>query len=161
MCEHHHHHSHGMHPLAKVAAALILLAAALLLPVSSFAMFFAAYIVAGGDILLDALKNIFKGDIFNENFLMGIATIGAFAIKEYPEAVMVMVLFQIGEYLQDRAVEKSRDSITRLMDIRPDYANIEENDKILRKSPQEINNRRQTRRKNTSRRNYHRRKRRC
>lgn len=139
MCQHHHHHSHGMPPLAKVAAALTLLAAALLLPVSSFAMFFAAYIVAGGNILLDALKNIFKGDIFNENFLMGIATIGAFAIKEYPEAVMVMVLFQIGEYLQDRAVEKSRHSISQLMDIRPDYANIEENGKILRKSPQEIN----------------------
>lgn len=140
MCQHHHHHE--VHPLTKVIVAAVLLVAALILPFSGlakFGIFFAAYLIAGGDILLDALKNILKGDIFNENFLMGIATIGAFAIKEYPEAVMVMILFQIGEYLQDRAVEKSRKSITQLMNIKPDYANIEENGNILRKSPQEIN----------------------
>lgn len=142
MCEHHHHHhKHGLHPLVKVSAAFILLVCAAFLPLTGFAkfaVFFTAYLVAGADILSDAFKNILKGDVFNENFLMGIATLGAFAIKEYPEAVMVMILFQIGEYLQEKAVEKSRRSIAKLMDIRPDYANIEQNGEIIRKSPQEI-----------------------
>lgn len=146
MCEHHHHehehHHHNQHPIAKISTALVLLLCAVFLPLAApakFTLFLAAYLIAGADILLDALKNILKGDVFNENFLMGIATLGAFAIKEYPEAVMVMILFQIGEYLQDRAVEKSRKSIAQLMDIRPDYANIELNGSILRKDPQEIN----------------------
>lgn len=144
MCEHHHHHNHrhGIHPLIKVSVAFLLLIGAILLPLTGFAkfaIFFTAYIIAGGDILLAAIKNIYKGDIFNENFLMGIATLGAFVIKEYPEAVMVMVLFQIGEYLQDRAVEKARGSIAELMDIRPDYANVEENGAIIHKSPEKVN----------------------
>ena len=84
------------------------------------------------------IKNIKKGDFFDENFLMGVATLGAFAIGEYPEAVMVMVLYQIGEYYQHKAVEKSRRSVTELMDIRPDYANIEEGGGLVRKSPEEI-----------------------
>jgi len=87
-------------------------------------LFIAVYLLAGGDVLYKAFKNIIKGHIFDENLLMSIATLGAVCIKEYPEACMVMILYQIGEFLQDRAVDKSRDSISELMDIRPDYANL-------------------------------------
>ena len=87
-------------------------------------LFLVAYLIVGADVLLRAIKNIFKGQIFDENFLMSLATIGAICIKEFPEAVMVMILYQIGEYMQDRAIDKSKDSITALMDIRPDYANL-------------------------------------
>lgn len=154
MCEHHHEHcghnhnhehngeccSNTLRP-KKIAAAVVILALAFipLLPeILKIGLFLAAYLIAGGDVLLTALKNIKKGDFFDENFLMGIATLGAFAIGEYPEAVMVMVLYQIGEYYQHKAVEKSRRSVTELMDIRPDYANIEEGGGLVRKSPEEI-----------------------
>lgn len=97
-----------------------------------------AYLLAGSGVLLTALKNIFKGDFFDENFLMGVATLGAIAIGEYPEAVMVMVLYQIGEYLQHRAVHRTRKSITDLMNIKPEYANVEENNAVTQKSPEEV-----------------------
>ena len=84
------------------------------------------------------LKNIFKGHLFNENFLMSIASIGAFAVGEHPEAVAVMLFYQVGEALQERAAQKSRNSITELMDIRPDYANIEVNSTITKVSPSDI-----------------------
>ena len=87
-------------------------------------LFWVAYLIVGIDVLLRAIKNIFKGQIFDENFLMSLATIGAICIKEFPEAIMVMILYQIGEYMQDRAIDKSKDSIAALMDIRPDYANL-------------------------------------
>ena len=87
-------------------------------------LFLVAYLIVGVDVLLRAIKNIFKGQIFDENFLMSLATVGAICIKEFPEAVMVMILYQIGEYMQDKAVDKSKDSIAALMDIRPDYANL-------------------------------------
>ena len=87
-------------------------------------LFILAYLIVGGDVLFRAIKNILHGHIFDENFLMTFATIGAICIKEFPEAVMVMILYQIGEYLQDKAVDKSKESITALMDIRPDYANL-------------------------------------
>ena len=87
-------------------------------------LFLAAYLIVGADVLLRAIKNILKGQIFDENFLMSLATVGAICIKEFPEAVMVMVLYQIGEYMQDKAVDKSKNSIAALMDIRPDYANL-------------------------------------
>lgn len=159
MCEHHHEHHHHEHcghnhnhehngeccsntlRPKKIAAAVVILALAFipLLPeILKIGLFLAAYLIAGGDVLLTALKNIKKGDFFDENFLMGVATLGAFAIGEYPEAVMVMVLYQIGEYYQHKAVEKSRRSVTELMDIRPDYANIEEGGGLVRKSPEEI-----------------------
>ncbi|KAI4453501.1 cadmium/zinc-transporting atpase hma2-related [Holotrichia oblita] len=82
-----------------------------------------SYVILGGEVILRAVKNISKGQIFDENFLMCVATIGAFAIGEYPEAVAVMLFYQVGEYFQNAAVKKSRRSITDLMDIRPDYAN--------------------------------------
>ncbi len=83
-----------------------------------------AYVVIGWDIVLRAIRNIFNGEIFDENFLMSLATIGAFSIKEYPEAVAVMLFYQIGEYFQDKAVDKSRKAIGNLMGIRPDTAHL-------------------------------------
>ena len=122
MCEHHEHEEeHGKsYTILRTAIALALFAGGFKLK----PLFIAAYLIAGGDVLLKAAKNIVKGRVFDENFLMSTATVGALAIKEFPEAVMVMVLYQIGEYFQHRAVEKSRHSITALMDIRPDYANL-------------------------------------
>lgn len=124
---------------AIIAAVILIFAIMLdLSPSTEFAVFLIAYLIAGGDILYRAFRNILKKNFLDENFLMSVATLGAFAIKEYPEAVAVMVLYQIGEFFQHRAVEKSRNSIAELMDIRPDFANIEENGKILKKSPDEI-----------------------
>ena len=145
MCEHHHHHEHSkendkLH-LVKIILALILFILAIAVMPAGIAkviIFLTAYIIAGGDVLIKAVKNIFKGDMFDENFLMFIATAGAFAIKEYPEAVMVMILYQIGEFLQEKAVEKSRRSISRLMDIRPDYANIEINGELTKVNPADV-----------------------
>ena len=145
MCEHHHHHEHSkendkLH-LVKIILALILFILAIaVMPagIVKVIIFLTAYIIAGGDVLIKAVKNIFKGDMFDENFLMVIATAGAFAIKEYPEAVMVMILYQIGELLQEKAVEKSRRSISRLMDIRPDYANIEINGELTKVNPADV-----------------------
>ena len=97
-----------------------------------------AYLIAGGNVINRAVGNIIKGKIFDENFLMCIATIGALLIKEYHEAIMVMILYQLGEYLQDRAVEKSKKSISELMDIRPDYANIEKDGQLVKVSPSEV-----------------------
>lgn len=144
MCEHQHNDKckeNDKLKLVKIGIALILFAIAMFSGVSEivkFLIFLVAYIISGGDIVLKAIKNILKGEIFDENFLMVIATVGAFAIKEYPEAVMVMVLYQIGEFLQDKAVEKSRKSISQLMDIRPDYANIEVNEKLVKVNPTDV-----------------------
>lgn len=97
-----------------------------------------SYLIIGGDVLYHAARNIVKGKVFDEHFLMSIATIGALLIGEYPEAVAVMLFYQIGELFQDIAVEKSRNSITSLMDIRPDYANIEENGNLKQVDPNSI-----------------------
>ncbi len=96
------------------------------------------YLVIGGDVLLRAIKNIAKGQVFDENFLMSIATIGAYGIGEYKEAVAVMLFYQIGELFQSYAVHKSRKSITELMDIRPDYANLVINDELRIVDPNEV-----------------------
>lgn len=150
MCEHHNHneeHCHCEHSrknnivLVRVAFAVILILAAFVFQMKEYTalvVFGTSYLIAGGDILYKAFKNILKGDVFDENFLMGIATLGAFVIKEYPEAVMVMVFYQLGEFLQHRAVEKSCKSITDLMDIRPDYANIERNGNFVKVNPAEV-----------------------
>ena len=97
-----------------------------------------AYLIVGFEIIIKAIKNIFKGRVFDENFLMTIATIGAFVIGEFPEAVAVMLFYQIGELFQDYAVDKSRKSITSLMDIRPDYANVKRSEEILKVNPEEV-----------------------
>ena len=101
-------------------------------------IFLVSYLVIGGDVLLSAFKNILNGQVFDENFLMAIATIGAFAIGEYPEGVAVMLFYQLGELLQGIAVNNSRKSIVSLMDIRPDYANIKVGEGIKKVSPEEI-----------------------
>ena len=144
MCEHDHQHQDLNEDKSKILSITVSLIVMILAILSSqnsglkIWLFFISYLIAGWDVLLTAVKNIFKGELFDENFLMTIATAGALAIGEYPEAVMVMVLYQIGEFLQDRAVEKSRKSITALMDIRPDYANIEQDGKLVQKHPEDI-----------------------
>ena len=102
-------------------------------------LYIISYLVIGGDILINAIKNIFKGELFDENFLMSLATVGALVIGEYPEAIAVMLFYQIGELFQDMAVEKSKANITKLMDIRPDFANIEHNGNLVQVSPEKIN----------------------
>ena len=97
-----------------------------------------AYIIVGFEIIKEAVENIIKGKVFDENFLMTIATIGAFAIGEFPEAVAVMLFYQIGELFQSYAVDKSRKSIASLMDIRPDYANVERNGIIEKVDPYDV-----------------------
>ncbi|DAA81857.1 MAG TPA: cadmium-translocating P-type ATPase [Cyanobacteria bacterium UBA10660] len=145
MCEHHHHvHEEENNEriiLSRIVLAILLFITAMLFTHSTIlkcTVLGMAYLIAGYDIIFKALKNIIKGQVFDENFLMGIATLGAIGIKEYPEAVMVMVLYQIGEYLQDKAVEKSQNSITELMDIRPDYANIKKDGDLIKISPYEV-----------------------
>ena len=101
-------------------------------------IFIVSYIIVGFEILRKAVRNIFRGKVFDENFLMSIATLGAFAIGEFPEAVAVMLFYQVGELFQDYAVDKSRKSIASLMDIRPDYANIIRDGKEEKVDPSEV-----------------------
>ena len=105
----------------------------------SIILFVASYLAIGGEVILTAIKNILRGEVFDENFLMSIATIGAFFIGEYPEAVAVMLFYQIGEVFQGYAVNKSRKSISSLMNIRADYANVLRNGIEFKVSPEEVN----------------------
>lgn len=143
MCEHelnHEEENENGIVIRITIATLIFIATILLHPtgLSRFFIYMSAYLIVGVDIVLRAIKNIFKGEIFDENFLMAIATVGAICIGEYPEAVMVMLLYQIGEKLQDNAVEKSKQSISSLMNIRPDYANVEINGELIKKNPENV-----------------------
>lgn len=97
-----------------------------------------SYFIVGLEIVSEALRNITRGKIFDENFLMTVATIGAFAIGEFPEAVAVMLFYQVGELFQSYAVDKSRKSISSLMDIRPDFANVERDGKVEKIEPDEV-----------------------
>ena len=101
-------------------------------------LYMISYLIVGAEIVWKAIKNLIKGNVLDEHFLMAIATIGAFAIGEYPEAVAVMLFYQIGELFQDYAVDKSRKSIASLMNLRPDFANIKRKDEILQVSPEEV-----------------------
>ena len=101
-------------------------------------VFLAAYLLIGGEILLRAAKNIARGEVFNENFLMSIASIGAFFIGDYPEAVAVMLLYQIGEAFEHFAVDRSRRSIASLMDIRPDFASVRKENGIVRVAAEQV-----------------------
>ena len=127
--------------VSRIIASSVLFAASY---VSSFpawlhiALCATAYLIIGADVIYNAIRNLSHGEWLDENFLMTLATVGAFAIGEYPEAVAVMLFYQIGELFSDIAVSRSRSSITALMDIRPDYANLEENDRTLRVSPEEV-----------------------
>lgn len=130
---HDHGHAHGHdheegeehHSLALIGVGAVLFVTGLLLPEGlwRWVALIAAYVVAGGEVLLRAVKNILRGQVFDENFLMAVASLGAMLMGEATEAVAVMLFYQIGEWFQDRAVDKSRASIAQLMDIRPDHAN--------------------------------------
>ena len=102
-------------------------------------LFVIAYLLVGFEILKKAFRNILKGQVFDENFLMSVATLGAFGIGELEEAVAVMLFYQVGEFFQSYAVDKSRKSVTELMDIRPDYANVYRNGEIIKVNPNEVN----------------------
>lgn len=147
MCEHDHNHHHSDEQennklaIAKLVISIVIFVTATILHptgLNRLLTYFSAYLIAGGDVVLKAIKHILKGKVFDENFLMVLATVGALAIGEYPEAVMVMVLYQIGEMLQDYAVEKSKKSISSLMNIRPDYANIVVNSELIKKNPEDV-----------------------
>ena len=132
--------------LVRIAVSAVLLIAAVLVPYQGlwrFALFLPAYFVIGWDVLWKAARNIAHGQVFDENFLMALATVGAFCTGffgqgEYPEAVFVMLFYQVGELFQSYAVGKSRKSIASLMDIRPDYANVEEGGRLVRVDPDEV-----------------------
>ena len=128
--------------IAEIAIGLGLFLFAILLEAENAArplLYLAAYAVTGGDVILRAARNVSRGQIFDENFLMSVATVGAFCIGQYNEAVAVMLFYKIGMLFQDRAVEKSRRSIAELMNIRPDYANLKRGDVIDRVDTDEVN----------------------
>lgn len=127
--------------VGKILAATVLLVAGLLLPVSetiSFIICIAAYLMVGADVVYEAFKELFTGQAFGENLLMTIATIGAFFIREYSEAVLVMLLYQIGELFQSMAVGKSRRAISDLMELRPDTANVMRDGRLVQVHPIEV-----------------------
>ena len=127
--------------LTRILASAVLFALSFLLPLSGVLRLFyfiTVYAVVGWDVLWRAARNIAHGQVFDENFLMALATIGAFVLGEFPEAVEVMLFYQIGELFQSYAVGKSRQSITALMDIRPDYANIERGGALEQVDPDEV-----------------------
>lgn len=141
-----HNHSHNIEDnkkeFAKLSIGFFIFLIAIIIDSNfwvEFSMFFTSYILVGGTVLLKAIKNILRGQVFDENFLMAIATIGAFSIGEYPEGVAVMLFYQAGEYMQGLAVNKSRKSISELMDIRPDYANLKISNDTKRVSPESVN----------------------
>ncbi|MED4037154.1 heavy metal translocating P-type ATPase [Niallia taxi] len=143
--EHGHSHEHGNENMKRMIFRLvigtIIGGAGLFLPLDGIAelsVFLVAYLIIGGDIVWRACTNIVRGQVFDEHFLMAIATIGAFAISEYPEGVAVMLFYQIGELFQGAAVNRSRKSISSLMDIRPDYANVQKGQGLEKMSPEDV-----------------------
>ncbi len=148
--EHDHHHGLNDSSLMEMLRSwhfitfcigAVLFIAAVLMDESNPLMFWTylmSFFLVGGEILYMAATNLFKGHVFDENFLMGLATVGAFSIGEYPEGVSVMLFFRIGEFFQDLAVDRSRKSITKLMDIRPDFANLQSENGEQKVSPNEV-----------------------
>ena len=142
---HSHGHDHGSGGtkvmLARLIVGAALTAAGMLLHANGYielAIFLVAYLVAGGDIVLQAVKNIIRGQVFDEYFLMSLATIGAFCVGQYPEGVAVMLFYQLGEMFQGIAVNRSRKSISAMMDLRPDYANLKVGGETKRVSPEDV-----------------------
>ena len=128
-------------PLLKIIASIIFLVLGLCMQDCFWfkpIIFITAYLIIGGEVLFKAFKNLLKKEVFDENFLMGLATLGVLAVGEYSEAVMVMVLYQIGEMFEDMAVEKSKQSISSLMNLRPDYANVKIGNDLVKKSPEDV-----------------------
>ena len=127
--------------LIRIIAAAVLLIAAALIPVKGLwrlPLFLIPYFIIGWDVLWKAVRNIAHGQVFDENFLMCVATVGALVLGEYAEAVGVMLFYQVGELFQSYAVGKSRQSISQLMDIRPDSANVERDGQIVQVDPEEV-----------------------
>ena len=127
--------------LIRILASGVLFVGAVLLPLSGWAelaVFLVPYAVIGWDVLWRAVRNIAHGQVFDENFLMALATVGAFFTGEFPEAVFVMLFYQVGELFQSCAVDKSRKSIAQLMDIRPDYANVERDGQLVQADPEDV-----------------------
>ena len=141
-CEHCHEEEHEEGStrarILRIALAAVLFGLSLLLPLpdsAKIALALAAYLIVGADVLWRAIKNILHGAIFDENFLMTLATVGAVAVGQYEEAVGVMLFYQLGELFQDVAVGRSRRSIRDLMNIRPDYANVQVGDQVEKRDP--------------------------
>jgi Cd2+/Zn2+-exporting ATPase len=127
--------------IARLAVGGLLFGAAVLLDLGSWlelTLFLASYVIVGGDVVLRAVKGILRGQVFSEHFLMSVATIGAFFVGAYAEGVAVMIFYLVGELFQDMAVDHSRKSISSLMDIRPEYANLKEGSELNRVSPEEV-----------------------
>ena len=127
--------------LIRIIAAVVLLIALAFVPAEGwlqFALYMIPYLVIGYDILKKAVKGILNRQVFDENFLMAVATIGAIALGDYKEGVAVMLFYQIGELFQSYAVGKSRRNISELMDIRPDYANVEQDGELVQVDPEEV-----------------------
>ena len=128
--------------IIKILISLIILIICLVFPFQNIwikqGLYIISYLIVGLEIILNAIKNIFKGKLLDENFLMAIATIGAICIGEFPEAIAVMLFYKIGETLQDYAVDKSRKSITDLMNIKPEFANVKRNGKLEKVKPNEV-----------------------
>ncbi|GIO99797.1 cadmium transporter [Paenibacillus lautus] len=127
--------------LVRILIASVGFVAALLLKlegIAEFLLYLATYLIVGGDIIWKAVRNISRGQVFDEYFLMSVATIGAFCLGEYSEGIAVMLFYQVGELFQSYAVSKSRRSISELMDIRPDYANVLRNGELIQVDPEEV-----------------------
>ena len=127
--------------LTRIIIAAVLFIIGMVFPlegVPQLILYLVCYIVVGWDIVWKAVTNILHGQVFDENFLMTIATIGALILGEYSEGVAVMLFYQVGEWFQSYAVSKSRKSIASLMDIRPDYANVERDGKLVSVDPDEV-----------------------
>ena len=143
--EHEHHHNHGevsKNEILKLVIGGILFVLPLIMRLEGrprFIAYLIAYLIIGNKVIIQAVKNILAGIAFDENFLMTVATIGALVVGEYPEAVAVMLFYQIGEMFQGMAVNHSRESISSLLDIRPDTANVERNNEIIVVEPKDVN----------------------
>lgn len=126
--------------LMRIVSAAVILIVGFLLPFEKykFIPFLCAYFIAGYEVIIGAVKNLFHGEIFDENFLMLVASAGAIALGEYPEAVAVMLFYGIGELFEDIAVDRSKDSISELINLAPEHANVIENGKVIEKSPKDI-----------------------
>ncbi len=139
--DHHHHENITKVKLFRIVVSIILFATPFLLKLEGtprLLVYLTSYFIVGYDVIIRALKNIARGSAFDENFLMTLATVGAFVIGEYPEGVAVMLFYQVGELFQGMAVNYSRRSISSLLDIRPDYANLERNNEIVIVDPEDV-----------------------
>ena len=145
MCDHNDDHNHNEEdteklPILKIALSLILLLFAIFshFEALKLGLFIASYLFVAFDIIKNAFSNILKGEIFDENFLMLVASFGAFCIGKYSEAIMVVLLYSIGEFLQDRAVDKSKDSISSLVKLKADSVEVLDGNEFKRKNPKDV-----------------------